>query len=306
MRELIKNNKGEVFALCAALSYAATTITAKWASANVSALFAGSIKIIPILIFSALMFFKNKVIVVQENNEKRISKSKIIALSCLIGLVAYIFGNTMYLQAFKLGGVVIASPIVGTQSIWAALIGLIILKEKFNLKMLFSMLVLVGGIFLLAFFSSRTDGLPETWLLAIPAAFVPAIGFAISANIQRYLLNKCGVNRWFVIFISFLTALIMYNIILIVIDSNYYSINYITDIIKLLISGLINVLAIVCITSAMIYTNVANAVTINSMQTAIAPMLAALLLGETMSVTMLVSILIITIGAIMVQKFNKE
>jgi len=70
---------------------------------------------------------------------------------------------------------------------------------------------------------------------------------------------------------------------------------------KFLLAGVIGASAIICITTAMSLTEVASAITINSTQTALAPLIAFFILGESMNKMISLGILLIMMGVMIVQ-----
>jgi len=297
-----KIGPGECWAFGAALSYAATNVMLKWALADAPPLFGAAIKIMPVWILSFMMV----VLKGQHRDLSPRSKSfvgwKAMGLNMTLGALYYVIGNGALFEALKRGGVVLATPIVGTQVIWAALFAYIFLREKINLPMMMGMVTSIIGVTVLTIGKSGTGISLEGWQLAVPLAALAALCFSSGGAIQRYLFTIKKLDRWMVMFVG-LTAgeLLLHLIFLFQNNLGYYTAISLNTIGKFLLAGIIGASAIICITTAMSQTAVASAITINSTQTALAPLIAFFALGESMNKIISLGILLIMMGAMIVQ-----
>lgn len=296
-----KLGRGEAWALLAAFSYALTNIVLKWALDESPPLFGAAINTMPIWIVSIILFFT------KGNFRKLNPKSKdfigidSIFLLIFLGFLVYVVGNWALYESLKIGAVTLTTPIVGTQVIWATLISYLFLKEKINLPMIFGMIISLTGVVTLALGNSGGDVLVEGWQKAVPLALVAALCFASSGFIKRYLFTRKSLNRWTITFLEVTSGEIFLHTIFLIQGKNYYSIVSLGTISKFMFAGLFCGLAIISITTATSLTQVASASTINSTQTAIAPILAMFLLGEKISLVIFIGIILIMSGVMLVQ-----
>lgn len=293
--------KGEAWALLAAFSYALTNIILKWGLVDSPPLFAAAINTMPIWIISIILFFIKGYFRKLNPKSKDFIGIDSLVLLIFLGFIVYVVGNWALYNSLKIGAVTLTTPIVGTQVIWASLISYFFLKEKINLPMIFGMIISLIGVVVLTAGNSGGNIMLKGWQKAVPLAFLAALCFACSGFIKRYLFTRKHLDRWTITFLEVTTGEILLHAIFLVQGTNYYSIIPLSIISKFIFAGLFSALAIISITTATSLTQVASASTINSTQTAIAPILAMFLLGEKISFVVLVGIILIMVGVMLVQ-----
>lgn len=296
--------KGEVWAVVAAFSYALTNVILKWALADAPPLFGAAIKIVPIWAISAIVFISKGYY--KKLNPRSNDYLGNLSLNLLIfsGVIVYVIGNWALFEALKKGAVAIATPIVGTQVIWATLISLIFLKEKINTPMIIGMVISLIGVVVLTIGNSEGNIMVDGWQMAVPLALISAISFAGSGSLKRYLFTRKSLDKWTIMFLEITTGLISLHMIFLVQGNHYYSIVPMDTILKFIFAGLFGAMAIFSMTTATSLTQVASATAINSTQTALAPVLAMLLLREKINFLMLAGIILI-MGGVMLVQFKK-
>ena len=297
----IRLGKGELWAIAAALSYALTNVTLKWALADAPPLFGAALKTIPVWIIS--IYF-----IINTGEYRKLNPKSIgfigfntIILTSISGIIVYVVGNWALFEALKRGAVTITSPITGTQVIWATLISYFFLKEKINLPMIVGMLVSIIGVMTLTIGSSGGNLMLDGWKVAVPLATLSALCYAIGGSIKRYLFTKKSLNRWLLIFLDVAAGEVVLHSIFLLQNNNYYTAIPIVTISKFLFAGLFGASAIICMTTATSLTEIASVTAINSTNTALSPIIAMIILGEKMNPAMFLGILLILTGVIVVQ-----
>ena len=76
--------------------------------------------------------------------------SLITNLPLITGMILYIFGAVIMIIAFKGGEVSVLYPIVATSYIWVALLAHFFLKEPFPLIRWLGLVLILGGVYLVA------------------------------------------------------------------------------------------------------------------------------------------------------------
>ncbi|GFN36747.1 DMT family transporter [Tepidimicrobium xylanilyticum] len=293
--------RGEAWALLAAFSYALTNVVLKWALADAPPLFGAAIKTMPMWLISIIVFLgKEYLKKLNPRSEDFIGMDSILILA-LLGFIVYVLGNWAFFEALKVGAVILTTPIMGTQAMWATLISYIFLKEKMNFPMILGMLISFLGVILLTIGNLGGNIMLEGWQKAVPLTLLAALCYSSSGVIKRYLFTKKSLDRWTVSFLEVTTGEILLHIIFLIQGNNYYSIIPCITISKFIFAGLFGALAIISITTATSLTQVASATTINSTQTAIAPILAMILLGEKVNLEVGLGIILIMAGVMIVQ-----
>jgi drug/metabolite transporter (DMT)-like permease len=92
--------------------------------------------------------------------------------------------------------------------------------------------------------------------------------------------------------------------VLVILNGNmnfYFTVGLLTFL-KLMLTGIFCAVAIIALTKAMVFTQAAIVTTIGSLQTAIAPLLAAIFLKEEINGLMIFGILLIMAGVYIVQR----
>lgn len=294
---------GEIWAFAAALAYSMDNLFTAYAvrGEGINFYLGASLRSLPVLILSLLVtLFHRK----SSTNERRVSPLSdirlILALSAY-GLLAFFLGNTMFFSALQKGGVMVSTPLVGTQALWAAGFAVLLLGEGLNWKMIAGMIASIVGITILAMGKSGGIGLAPKWGLAIPLALGAAACWALSNVLVAYAQRQ-GVNR----FHSLLFALVVGNLAL-----NAYMLltgqidAYVVTPARLMgnvfLAGLFAMVALISITTAVGLTSLASATTLLSLQVGLAPLLASLFLQERMNLTIGAGIVLIMTGVIIVQ-----
>jgi len=219
------------------------------------------------------------------------------------GLLTFTVAGPLQFAALQEGGVVVASPITGTQVLWGAIIAAIFLKERFGRKMAAGMVVSILGITLLSLGKAGAVQLSPTWWLAIPYATGTALCWSLSAVLITYTMRR-GVDRFQALAAGVLVGLTCSNAYLALSGHmGAYASTPIDQVVAVSVGGLFGAVALLSITSAMAFTSVASANAINTLQVGIAPLVSWLLVpGESMSAATAVGIALIMVGVIAVQR----
>jgi drug/metabolite transporter (DMT)-like permease len=217
------------------------------------------------------------------------------------GLAVFVTGGTLLFMALQLGGVVVTTPITGTQVLWSAVIAAFLLHQPLNRKMALGMLISICGVSLLALGRGGTWALSARWWLAIPFATTTAFSWALSGVFVAYVLGR-AVDRFQAMAVSSLIGVICINGILWAGgDIGVYSTTPRAVLWGLVIAGALGMAGLLSFISALAHTTVASANALNSLQVGLAPLISWIWIGESINVWMGLGIALIMVGVMVVQ-----
>jgi len=123
------------------------------------------------------------------------------------GIVSEVIGTAAFLQAMKLGGINIATPMVQTWVIWTAIGSIIFLRERVKTKTFVGLVLSVVGLVLLAHFQQQGIPFTANWAKGIPFGLMAALGWASSTLLIRKGQTQ-GIDRYVGLFLQFSAALV--------------------------------------------------------------------------------------------------
>ena len=292
--------KGEVWALAAAFGYALYQVFLGVAmQGEVDNSVAATVQAIPVLLFATAMGW-----VINRRGKQTTSPFsdwRLIGALVCNGLLLFVVATPLLFESLRKGGVLITSPVLGTQVLFAALLAALLLREPFTRTMALGMVISVVGIFALTVGQSGA-GLPPTWWLAVPFALGTALSWALAGVLLTYTMRR-GVDPFQAVAIPTIVGIATLNGYLLVTDQiGLYGGTSAEILAILLVAGVFSAAALISLTMALNLTTVASATTLNSLQVAIAPVIAWIFLGENLNLAAAVGILIILVGVIIVQR----
>ena len=298
----IRLGRGELWALAAALCYALYQVFLRNAvrGDELNNMVGTTVQAIPLLLFSLAMGW-----VVKRSDRGTVSPFsdwKLIGALVFNGLLLFVVATPLLFGALREGGVLITTPLTGTQVLWAALLAALVLQERFTRTMAMGMVISVIGVAALTWGQGGSGELASTWWLAVPYALGAALCWALAGVLITYDMRQ-GVDRFKVLAIPSLVGLGVLNTYLLVTgDLGLYASTPVDVLLSLLAAGLFSAVALVCLTSALALTTVVSATTLNSLQVGLAPLIAWMFLEEDLSLIAGVGILLILVGVIVVQR----
>lgn len=292
--------KGEGWALAAACGYALYQVFLGVAmQGEVHNMVGVTVQAIPVLLFATAMGW-----VINRRGKSTtspLSDWRLIGALACNGVLLFVIATPLLFGSLRQGGVLITSPISGTQVLFAALLAAFLLREPFTRAMALGMGISVVGILVLAAGRSGAD-LPPTWWWAVPYALGTALCWALAGVLMTYTMRR-GVDPFQAVAVPTMVGLGALNGYLLVTGQiGLYDGTSIGVLGSLLTAGVFSAAALISLTMALNLTTVASATTLNSLQVAIAPVIAWLFLGEDMNLVAAVGILTILAGVIMVQR----
>jgi len=294
--------RGEMWALVAAAGYAANHLFLRIALAgyDLHNSVAATIQALPNILLCLVLGFR-----AGARSGPRVSPLRDWRLSATLigsGLLLLVVATPLLFEAFRQGGVLITTPVSGTQVLWGALLAALLLGERLNRRMIMGMFISLAGIVLLALGQSRGVLVAPTWWLAVPYALGAALCWAISGVGLTYAMRH-GVDRYQALLVMVLSGVVALNLHLTATGQlGLYSRTPASALLDTLVAGLFNTVGVAAIASALALTSVASATTLNSLQVALAPLLAWLWLREDLSVVMGMGIALILVGVVIVQR----
>lgn len=142
-----KFGRGELWALSAAVAYSLSAVFTSLAirGQEINYQLASSLRSLPVLLFSIFMvtIFNKK----NKPSTPPFKDFKLILALIAYGILTFFLGNSMFFGALQKGGVLITSPLVGTQILWAAIFAAVLLRERLNWKMIAGMILSINRCF---------------------------------------------------------------------------------------------------------------------------------------------------------------
>jgi drug/metabolite transporter (DMT)-like permease len=298
----VRLGKGEFWALTAALAYALNSVFTGVAvrGHDLNYFLGVSLRATPIFLFSLVMgrHARRR----NPNLVSPLSDWRLLAPLIGYGVLTFVVANPLLFAALEKGGILVASPVTGTQVFWGALLAALFLHEPFTRGMAAGMAISVLGIFVLSLGRSGDVTLSPTWWLAVPYATATAFCWSLSGVLVTYTMRR-GVDRFPALAIATLTGIVLNNAYLLATGNMGL---YVTTprglLLNVLIAGLFNTVALVSVTTAFSLTTVASASTLNSLQVGLAPLIAWIFVGERMTWLMGLGILLIMGGVMVMQR----
>ena len=302
----LRLDKGEIWALAAAVAYALNNIFVRVAvqDYDLNDMMGVSLRAMPTFLFTFMMGLGTK----QRDPDATspLSDWKLTAMLVGYGLLTFVIANPLLFAALRMGGVLVATPVTGTQPLWAGVIAAIFLREPFNPKIVGGMATTIAGIALLALSQSGGTPVSPTWWLAVPYALGTALCWALSGVLITSAMRR-GVDRFPALAIATGSGILVLNLFLLFTGQiDVYATTSVQAQGIVLLAGLLNVIALVSITTALSLTSIASATTLNSLQIGLAPLIAWLALGERLDLPMAIGILLISGGVVIVQRANSS
>jgi drug/metabolite transporter (DMT)-like permease len=298
----VRLGRGELWALSAALAYALNHVFLGVAvrGHEINNVVVSSLQGMPTFLFALAVGWGTK-----RRNADAVSPLDDWRLALALagtGLLLFAVANPLFFAALEAGGVLITSPVIGTQVLWGALLAALFLRQPFNRAMACGMLASLGGVFLLGLGQSGGVALSPTWWLAVPYATGTALCWSLASVLMTYAMRR-SVDRFQALTIIQLTGIVLLNAYLLLMgDIGLYVTTSPVLLLDVLVAGLFSMVALISLTSALALTSVASASTLSSLQVGLAPLIAWAFVGEEMNGLMGVGILLILAGVIVVQR----
>ncbi len=292
---------GELWALGGALAYGLDNVFAANAvrGSGIDSVLGAGLRSVPVLIFALIM-----ALTTPRRNPKAISPFtdwRLVAALIGNGVLTFVIGNPLLFAAFRAGGVQVATPLVATQVLWSGLLAVILLKEPLGRRMLLGMGVCILGVFVLTLGKSQGSSLQPGWWLAVPYALATASCWSLAAVLITYAMRR-GVDRFQALAFALFVGLVCLNAYLYLQGKiSLYSTTPANLILKVIIAGVFNMIALVSVTTALSLTTVVSASILSSLQAVIAPVIAWVFIGERMNLGLALGMVMIVLGAMVVQ-----
>jgi drug/metabolite transporter (DMT)-like permease len=294
--------RGEFWALGAALAYALYQVFLRVAvrGGGLHTYVGATVQALPTLLFCLVMGWAIKRR--SAATASPFSNWRLIGALILSGLLLFVVATPLFFEALRKGGVLITSPLTGTQVLWASLLAALLLREPLTRVMVLGMVISVVGVAVLTLGRSGGANLAPTWWLAVPFALGAGLCWALSGVLLTYNMRR-GVDRHQALGIATLVGLILINAYLLVTgDIGLYATTPASIFLSLLGAGLFNAAALISLMTALSLTTVVSATTLNSLQVALAPLIAWLFLKEDLNLLSGMGIALILVGVLIVQR----
>lgn len=282
-----------------ALCYAASNVLDQVAMSRADSFVAALVKALLVVLFAAAAL----VVTARRRTPGTVKSWTRAARSyVLAGLVSDVVGTVAFFQAMKLGGINIATPMVQTWVIWAALGGAIFLRERVGAKTYVGLLVAVLGLVGLAWAQQRGVPFTPDWPRAIPFGLLGAVGWAGSTVLIRKGQTE-GVDRYVGMFLQFLAASV--GLAIVVAATGRVALFAATSLETYACivgsAALSGILGMTCMYTALHLAPVNRVIPVIAGYPVLAAIAGAVLLGNYLSALMVVGVLVVSVGVVICQ-----
>jgi drug/metabolite transporter (DMT)-like permease len=284
--------------------YVTSYLFDKMAVVNIDPLIGPLFRRLPSLLLGiVLLFAQGMTDQLKPSSSRFVGKSTIMVFA-LAGAMTTA-GMFAYYYALLFGGVVITIPISQTLVLWGTIVGWVYLKERFSSKAAFGIIAVCVGLALLGYGQSQGVVVSDKWFYAIPLALVSAVAWGASGVLWRDGQLR-GAHQSTAILLQFGVGIGL-TILVLAVMGRLGSITdaAMKDVLALFAGGILSgVVAIYCMFTALRLMSVARVYALNSLTPLLAAVLAYFFLGEFINGLMLVGIVLISIGAGLVQIYK--
>lgn len=293
---------GEWWAVGAALGYVSQGLLIRAISGGVDPVFSAMVMAVPTMVF---------VLVVVARSRKRWMQLsprcasfvgfRGLGLLFVAATISYGVGNILWIRAFSLGGVTLTVPATQSTAVWGAVLGLLLLRELLNRRMVLGLGVFCSGLVLLGLGRSMVDAPGDAWPWAIAFGVGAALCWTILSTVNRFIMLR-GADRFSVLLFTVLSGLVSLNLLLVFRGYPVPGMLEPRDGLFLALAGLCNVFAQISLTSALSMTEVASVNIITASGSALSPLLGFVIFGDPLNVVMVAAVGLVFLGAVTVQR----
>ncbi len=293
---------GEWLALGAALSFAGTSSVLRGVAISFDPLAGTIIRLLPLALFSVGMM------AVRHKRASRVVAGReggvgwrYIGWFAFASLVATPVAYLSLFLSLRFSGLLVAVPAYSTQQLFSALLAIPVLGESFSKRLGVGIVLSLLGITLLSYGQQGGVSVSASWPLGMAFGLLTALMWGIRNSLGALLLRR-GMEpfTWHGITTTASVAVVA---LVMAVSGNLQalSIESIADIRTLLLAGVMTALGQYMIFAALKRTTVASASTLKSLDVVFTSLVAVVLLGEVINLSIGLAILLIFAGAIIVQ-----
>ncbi len=299
LRSLLKH--GEVWMMGTALCFAVANLFDQIAMVNADPFIASTVKAFLVSLFAliVLISFRKRWGLLSQDRSYWTRAARIYLAA---GIVSEVIGTAAFLQAMKVGGINIATPMVQTWVIWTAVGSVLFLKEKVQAKTFIGLTLAVLGLVLLTHFQQRGIPFTEDWAKGIPYGLLAALGWAGSTLLIRKGQTE-GINRYVGLFMQFSAALVGLLIVILATQrgglfTQVTPETYMYLAVSALLAGILGML---CMYTALKLSRVERVIPIVASYPVLAALGGALFLGNYLNGGMMGGIVLVALGVVVCQ-----
>ncbi|MFO8059045.1 MAG: DMT family transporter [Bacillota bacterium] len=294
--------RGEWWALVAALSYLGQGLTMRAAAVQVDAVFCAMVTAIPAVIFAfvAVMCSPSRREQFSAGSPSFVGCRNLVMLAGA-AVLSYAVGNTLWVLAFRFGGVTLTSPATQSTAIWGALLGLLILKEHLNRSTLWGLAIFAVGLIMLGAGRSLVSSPGEGWAWAVVFGVTAALCWTVLGVASRFVMLG-GVDRFSVLFFTAAVGQLSLHTALAFRGYPGLDVLWSADLVYLALAGIFNLSAQISLTTALSLTEVARVNIITAGGSALAPILGFVIFRDPLNMVMVGAIACVLTGAVTVQR----
>jgi drug/metabolite transporter (DMT)-like permease len=269
---------GERWALAGALSFAAVDVMLRAAAPRIDSWFGSLLTLIPLAVVSWLLLARSGFREIRPHHDLYLG-GRLIGGLVIGGLVGYVVGNVLFFRALADGGLAISVNALQGGNVWGGVIlGLLLLRERPGLQRLVGGVVIVIGLAIIAV--SRLDTPGHAWFLGLLLAVAAGLCYA-TTNVFARLVQR---DRAAVVAVLGCTAagglvpLVLIVAVRLVADpAGILTGLQARDALVVLASGVLSIVAMVCVAKAVRHTAVATVNAIGA-STVVYTLLASMIL----------------------------
>jgi drug/metabolite transporter (DMT)-like permease len=298
--------RGEPWAAGQVLGYSSANIFDRIAVTHADPLIGPVLRGLPSLLLGIFLVWKNHTLHQLQPGSPHFVGRRAIVPFVFAGVLSTI-GLFVYYYAIRIGGVVITIPVLETYVIWGTLWAWIFLRERFHSLVILGVGLIAVGLIVLSLGQFRGQPISALWYWAIPLALFTALSYGISGTLWRDGQLR-GAHQSTAILLQFLTSVAVAIVVLIALGRGSLIFQTTSrDITALLASGVLSgIVGIYCMFTALRLMAVTRVYAFSSLTPLIASLFAHFFLGEFLNLSMLMGILLVSIGVSLTQIFRPK
>jgi len=286
---------GEMYAIIAVVAQSLVILLQRAAAISVDPIVGSFFNMIPVALVGAVGLG-----IAHRRNGQAFGRPRALAILAAAGggLSANVIALPIFLRALSLGGAVIATPAVASSVIWAGLLAWMLLKQPLSRLALYGFVVFLVGLTMLGLGQSSDIPLSERWVYAIPYGVLVAMLYGLTMTLTGYSL-RLGLSQSGSVGINGMVSLLGLWLLSLWQSRSIAGIG--TDMIMLLLAGLLQAMALVATTAAFARTSVVSVGIILVTNVVWTSLLSWLLLDDALNGVMFVALLVVLAGLILAQ-----
>lgn len=292
--------RGERWAIVSAIAYTIVNVTLRSAAPTIDGALGSLIRLIPVAVIAWFFVARDGARDFRPSQPGFIGW-KLIAFLVIGGSASFVLGNILYFSALREGGLGITASGIQSASVLGGLwMGFLFLRERPRNVQLVGAGVIVLGLAAIGW-AQTSGGLRERWWLGLALALAAGTTYAL-ANATARAVQRRGPLLWVTLAASSLGGMVpLATIVAARVGGGEHLVVDAGSALVVFLAGFANALALGSLAMAVRHAPVAAVSTISSSSIVFSFIASVLVFGESGSLTMIVGVLVVTVGIVVAQ-----